>query len=344
MVVADPCTRMDPSSFCLDSGLCSGGNEISCIQAYIRVSTLLVRPLDHPIVTIDAFHGISQDLPVRRTPWTPQSVRPIPDQVSQHMAHRKLIYYLGSIEKIMTFEFPYVEADISLARNLWIAAQHVRNHILPATLPEHHARQYRDHIMSLRQFSSIQSGLEMGMEFIASTDRTNHLLRQSLMVNYAPYVHSWLLFHHTLGLPAPFEKRYFLDFVSHATIFDDRINDVWALPEKYLRRTDWFVLPLYVTTNDEQDFPVAICDMLGLHHTRRHPMDHISTLLKTFKRVVRHSDSMTTHDLVTSIRAILFYMRHHPSVSASDQEQFCSSAVVLIPIGWKLFRIWNIMM
>jgi len=196
----DVCTRYDPSSFCLDDGMCSGESGLTCDEAYMYISQNLVRP-----ALPDAEPPITPSLSVSQlanvhdmlTKHLDFNKKPIPDKFLHNDPIRSFMNKISDMEVRLNTGYHFITADPGSLNELISDCQRV-----VASLTTYNDMwEFRRYFVTYASTTHIY--FSMVVRWIYSMDRFD-ITRKPLFNNLVVYMQAWMRVHELLLLPPPF--------------------------------------------------------------------------------------------------------------------------------------------
>jgi len=318
----DPCQKLNKSSFCLTSGMCSPPLAISCIEAYKQASADLLKPFE--TVPPRFVHITPGQLSFARTiARNRQCPSPpvLPPNISENRNYKELISVMGILSTELTEQFPTISAQPSVLRRLVFFAEKVAAEIVAPLIEAGDTRTltlFGCAFYATPSVVSVSYIARMGARYIASADLS---IRSALLGNWIPIFHACSRVNRILGLPDLFARPAYVEFFTEAVKFD-------PLYEVYHQRKQWaismvqhkneLVLPLLPPT-EMDEFPLVVTETLQIDDSRPSPenMDRIIQQLV-------ESMNMSFHEKLYVVRSALFYMSYFPGITDFDRTYFCA--------------------
>ena len=256
----DPCTRVSPTSFCVESGTCHGITNLTCEQAYVQVSQDNLVRIDKPAICKKISPVIAHAAKlVGIEKFSPTPIE-LPSSVSMTVEHEQFRIQLSALRLALESQFPYVVFDHKLAVGVLKAAIALGRIFITPDFP---VVLYKTFWIDSTLLWDVLSNLKLLMKYTLSLDRDD-LVRRSLFGNILPYFHLQLTLHGLLSIPPPFAQPEYLEFLTTAANYDPHyvLQDmkVWSIlrPDELPR----VVIPVI---SDESGLPPSVMDALGLN-------------------------------------------------------------------------------
>ena len=130
-ILSDPCTKLHPDSFCLNSGECSGPlRSRSCVDVYVSLSEGMLRPLEEPphMPTISSHYSL---FAIEIANQKRNGFKPVlPMSASANPHHTMLMNQIAALAAQLGSQYPYLLAPLDNLRELVTAAERVARTLL----------------------------------------------------------------------------------------------------------------------------------------------------------------------------------------------------------------------
>ena len=305
--VSDVCNDIDSTSYCMETGRCSGNLTLSCDEAYMRVSDNYLRYLGEPPI----IHSISPDEFMQSIRMTaPRSGSMYRSSAAPHLDwnshHTALMKSIGEFGTKMFVDFPLVRRyDRSIARMIETARAVRSNFIDTLSVTDRYI--YHSVITERVNVNAIHTYFAWVLRHLYSMDRSD-TMRTFLVANLIPLVHAWIEVHRILLLPQPFIGSNYLELLTQVSQYHPQYTDetVWTLSLNEFDYTASLVLPILPT-----EFSMQIYDVFEMD-----PDWPIDAAMGRILQLIKYPN-------VDRIRAALYFIRYHPRVTQVERIKFC---------------------
>ena len=345
----DACFLVHGDSYCQDNGYCYSLSYVranlsavlftenpeyplSCNEAYIASSAGIIEDsTDPPVVVLRTQSEWDEAVsfgarPIRRSFRWPFPSPPHPSMFDIEQLVDELGYKLSNEFPYIIFEAEILASLIHRVDNLTATVLGIYRNNSPQKLA------YKIAFSILPSFREVQAYLKLTMQYVAALPIGP--MKEALFINTVPFVHAWSRITWSLGIH-PFIMSF--EFSELATKFKpvylgNSPQNIWIVQLSPQTDLDYpaLVIPLIPRHPYTEDtFPLDVEEYVG-------PEFNMDILLQSYVShiVTRVSiQAIQQENLVNAfsepIRALLFFVQHHPSVTSRDRDHFCASTTDL---------------